>query len=163
VSTSSELATIANERPSPPALTPTQLARHVRRRVAALLIDESGGAPEGVAIYFLCDPRDVRTVRYVGQSRAPRRRLLQHINAARLWLPHEIPWWIKAPQLRPLYSWIRDMFDDEGRLPVMLIRTWVAVPQARLTERAQIFACLQRQHPLLNFERELLQRQLLLL
>lgn len=131
--------------------------------VAALLIDESGAAAEGVAIYFLSDPRDVRTVRYVGQSRAPRRRLLQHINAARLWLPHETPWWIKAPQLRPLYSWVREMFQDGGRLPVMLIRAWVTLPQARHTERAHVFECLQRRQPLLNFESELLQRQLLLL
>jgi hypothetical protein len=135
----------------------------VRRRVAALLLDESGAAPGGAAIYCLCDPRDARTPRYIGQSSAPRRRLLQHIGAARLWLPHETPWWIKSPKLRPLYGWMRALFLDGERLPVMLIRTWVPTQQARLAERAHIYECLRCQQPLLNFESELLQRQLLLL
>ena len=38
--------------------------------------------------------RDVRQVRYVGQTRDPRRRFSQHLNVARLWLPDELPWWV---------------------------------------------------------------------
>jgi hypothetical protein len=163
VSSFLELPTAPDEPRSSPVLTQAHVARHVRSRLPGLLLDDSGATPEGVAIYFLSDPRDVRTVRYVGQSRAPRRRLLQHIAAARLWLPHETPWWVKSPRLRPLYGWIRKMFQEEGRLPVMLVRAWVSAPQARDVERAHIFDCLQRQQPLLNFESELLQRQLLLL
>jgi hypothetical protein len=147
----------------PAALTQPQLARYVRRRAAGLFVDESGLVPAGVAIYLLSDPREVRTVRYVGQSRAPRRRLLQHIGAARLWLPNEKPWWVRSPELRPLYSWIRALYQEQGRLPLMVVRAWVAPAHARLAERAHIFACLQRQQPLLNFESELLRQQLLLL
>jgi hypothetical protein len=135
----------------------------VRSRVASLLVDNSGQLPVGVAIYFLADPRELRTVRYVGQSAAPRRRLLQHINAARLWLPHERPWWVSSPRLRPLYSWIRALHEEGERLPVMVLRAWVSTGQARSAERAHICECLSRQQPLLNFESEVLQRQLLLL
>ena len=53
-------------------------------------------------IYTLSDPRDLRQVRYVGQTSAPRRRLLQHLNAARLWLPDERPWWIKDEKAAPV-------------------------------------------------------------
>jgi hypothetical protein len=63
-----------------------QLTRRIRSQLQSLLHDESGDAPVGVAIYTLSDPRDVRDVRYVGQTRSPRRRLLQHVNTARLWL-----------------------------------------------------------------------------
>jgi hypothetical protein len=135
----------------------------VRRRAGSLLVDNSGQAPVGVAIYFLADPRELRTVRYVGQSAVPRRRLLQHINAARLWLPHERPWWVSSPKLRPLYSWIRALHEEGGRLPVMILRAWASAGQARSAERAHICECLSHQQPLLNFESELLQRQLLLL
>ena len=141
----------------------TQLTRLLRARLPAHVCDDSGSAPVGVAIYSLCDPRDLRASRYVGQSRAPRRRLQQHIGAARLWLPDEIPWWVRSPKLRPLYGWIRELFGDEGRLPVLVVHGWVEAPQARLAERARICQCLERQFPLLNFEYELLQRQLQLI
>jgi hypothetical protein len=149
--------------PAGPLLTQAQLAREVRRRLTALLYDDSGVAPEGVAVYTLSDPRDLRTVRYVGQSSAPRRRFLQHIGAARLWLPDETPWWIRSPKLRPLYCWIREIFQDEERLPAMVVRAWVAAAQARLAERTYICECLTREQPLVNFEVELLRRQPLLL
>src|SRR4051812_48398846 len=73
------------------ALTKMQLTRLIRRHVAAQLYDESGTEASGIAIYTLSDPRDIRAVRYVGQSSAPRRRFLQHLNSARLWLPEEVP------------------------------------------------------------------------
>ncbi|HXS29654.1 MAG TPA: GIY-YIG nuclease family protein, partial [Steroidobacteraceae bacterium] len=63
-----------------------QLTRRIRSQLQLLLHDQSGDVPVGVAIYTLSDPRDVRDVRYVGQTRSPRRRLLQHVNTARLWL-----------------------------------------------------------------------------
>jgi len=162
VSTSSA-APDAAEPPRAPAPTPAQLARQLRARLGAHLLDDSGTAARGVAIYTLADPRALRTVRYVGQSVAPRRRLLQHLGAARLWLPDETPWWVAAPQLRPLYAWIRALYRDEGRLPVMVVRSWVDPAQARLAERGEICACLEQQLPLLNFEFQLLRRQLLLL
>jgi len=135
----------------------------VRRELAALLYDESGAVPGGVAIYTLADPRELRTVRYVGQTLAPRRRLLQHIRTARLWLPHERPWWVRSPRLRPLYDWIRALFEDDGRLPVMIVCAWVAPELARLTERTRICECLAGEQPLLNFEAQLRRRQPLLL
>ena len=136
---------------------------HIRQRLSAQLYDDSGVAPGGIAIYTLSDPRELREIRYVGQSAAPRRRLLQHLRLARLWLPDEVPWWVPSARLRPLYLWIREIYRDGGRLPVMVIGEWVEPAQARLAERAQICRCLARQLPLLNFEMELLGRQRLLL
>jgi hypothetical protein len=137
------------------ALTRAQLARHIRNHVASQLYDDSGVDSEGVgtAIYSLSDPRDIRRIRYIGQTRAPRRRLLQHLAAARLWLPDERPWWIKSPKLLPLYTWIRELYRHEYRLPVMVINSWAATsPEARMAERLQIYEGLARQLPLLNIE-----------
>jgi hypothetical protein len=158
VSTSAPFARLPEALP-----TQAQLARRVRCELAALLYDESAAGPGGVAIYTLTDPRELRTVRYVGQTLAPRRRLLQHIRTARLWLPDERPWWVRSPRLRPLYEWIRTLFRDDGRLPVMIVCAWVAPEAARVSERAHICACLAAEQPLLNFEGELRRRQPLLL
>jgi hypothetical protein len=79
--------------------------------------------------------------------------LLQHLAAARLWLPDERPWWIKSPKLLPLYTWIRELHRHEYRLPVMVINSWAATsPEARLAERLQIYEGLAQQLPLLNIE-----------
>ena len=145
------------------ALSAAALSRQLRQRVDALICDDSGVAAAGVAIYTLSDPRDLRTVRYVGQTAAPRRRFLQHVRTARLWLPDERPWWVRSPRLRPLYGWIRELFAQEGRLPVMVVSSWVTGAQARVCERSLICTCLERQQPLLNFEGELRRRQPLLL
>jgi hypothetical protein len=126
------------------------LQYELRRWLRLHLYDESGVAPAGIAIYSLADPREVRASRYIGQTAHPRRRLMQHVRTARLWLPDERPWWVKAPRLRPLYGWIRELYQQEGRLPVMIVHTWVEPPQARLAEREQIVACLERELPLLN-------------
>ncbi len=143
---------------------PAALNRLIRQRAAQLLFDESGAAPEGTAIYALADPRDVRTPRYIGQTRAPRRRWLQHVGNARLWLPDERPWWIKEPRLRPLYDWLRELHRDGARLPAMVVMEWVpAGVDARLVERERILAGLAREWPLLNFEAERQDRQIGLL
>jgi predicted GIY-YIG superfamily endonuclease len=115
-------------------------------------------ASEGVAIYTLSDPRDLRDVRYVGLSRAPARRFAQHVNAARLWLPDDMPWWYKAPPaLRPLHDWIRQLHRDEYRLPAMIISAHAAtVPEACQQERDLIHHYLSLGAPLLNVESELL-------
>jgi hypothetical protein len=145
-------------------LTKAQLARHIRGHVAGQLYDESGTTPQGTAIYSLSDPRDIRQVRYVGQTSAPQRRFLQHLNTARLWLPDETPWWVKSPQLRPLSQWIRELFRDEYRLPSMLISGWVAaLSDARLAERTRICECLENRLQLLNVESKIIGRQLLLI
>jgi hypothetical protein len=146
-----------------PRLERAQLTRYLRVHLPAHLCDASGAPPEGVAIYSLCDPRELAQPRYVGQTRHPRRRLQQHVAQARLWLPDERPWWVRSPKLRPLYEWLRELFREEGRLPVMVVHAWVEVPAARAAERMQICECLQRQLPLLNFEYELLRRQLQLI
>lgn len=144
-------------------LTRAQLMRHVRSRLDLLVCDESGQAPSGFAIYTLSDPRDLREVRYVGQTRSPRRRFLQHVNNARLWMPEQddSAWWIRLPRQRPLYRWIRELHRQEYRLPAMVISQWVdSVKLARSAERNQIEHCLGRQLALLNFEAELAERQL---
>jgi len=140
-----------------------QLQGAIRRRLPALLYDGSGDPPRGVAIYSLSDPRAVREIRYIGQSASPRRRLLEHLRVARLWLRDELPWWVESPRLRPLYQWIRALYRDEGRLPVMVVRACVDATEARLAERSHICTCLGEQLPLLNIEEERLRRQLQLL
>ncbi|HWL63041.1 MAG TPA: hypothetical protein VNQ32_09600 [Steroidobacteraceae bacterium] len=143
-----------------PPLSRTELAYLIRARLPSLMLDVSGMPPAGFAIYTLSDPRDLRQVRYVGQTRLPRRRLLQHLNCARLWLPDEVPWWFGSPELRPLYEWIRALHRDEYRLPAMLVTAWTSSSaEARLAERELIMQHLADQHELLNFERELAARQ----
>lgn len=137
-----------------PTRAPATLARYVRVRLGTHLYDDSGDVPEGIAIYSLSDPRDVRAIRYVGQTAAPRRRLAQHLGTARLWLPEQAPWWVKSPNLRPLYRWIRELYADEARLPVMVVHAWVEPAHARHAEREHIHECLARQLPLLNVESE---------
>ena len=142
-------------------LSKAQLARHIRKHVASQLYDESVQDPEGTAIYELADPREIRRVRYVGQTSGPRRRFLQHLTAARLWLPEERPWWVKSPKLLPLYTWIRELYRDELRLPIMVITRWAAAgTEARLAERHRIYECLGQQLPLLNIESQTLGRQI---
>jgi hypothetical protein len=135
----------------------------LRTPLDAQLYDDSGVATGEVAIYALSDPRDLREVRYIGQTRAPRRRLRQHLSTARLWLPQQTPWWVKSPHLRPLYAWIRELYRDGERLPVMVICAWVEATHARTAEREHICAGLARQLPLLNVEGELLRQQRLLI
>ena len=150
---------------NPRTLTKPQLARHIRDHVAAQLYDDSGSEiREGTAIYSLSDPREIACVRYIGQTRSPRRRFLQHLAAARLWLPDERPWWVKSPKLLPLYSWIRELHRDGLRLPVMVISGWAATnAAARAAERLRIYECLARQLPLVNVEAGILGRQIPLL
>ncbi len=122
----------------------------LRRRLRLHIYDESAMAPEGVAIYSLADPRDARASRYVGQTADPPARLRQHLRMARLALPAETPWWVKTPHLRPLYAWIRELYAQEGRLPVMIVHGWVQAEQAHRAERDRIHAALEQQLPLLN-------------
>ncbi len=72
----------------------------------------------------LSDPRDLRDVRYVGQTRSPGSRYCQHVNKASPWLPDEMPWWVKAPKDRPLHDWVRQLYRDGARLPFMIIVAW---------------------------------------
>jgi hypothetical protein len=144
--------------------TRADLTRRIRRHVERELFDDSGVAPSGTAIYSLADPRELRVTRYVGQSAAPRRRFLQHLSTARLWLPDERPWWVHQPRLRPLYEWIRELHRDHDRLPTMVVHSWADSTQAaRLAERARIYDSLANQLPILNVERAILGTQLALI
>jgi hypothetical protein len=137
-----------------------RIARLIRAGRGTHIVDESGSEPAEVAIYTLSDPRDVRQVRYVGQTRDPRKRFSQHMNTARLWLPDERPWWIPRPQLRPLYEWIRGLYADECRMPMMFVVAWTEARLARAAERTHICEHLARQLPLLNHEAQSPQRLL---
>ncbi len=161
--TSSEPTAAAAETGHSYGLDRAQLTRYLRAQLPGHLCDASGAVAAGIAIYSLCDPRELAAPRYVGQTRDPRRRLQQHVAAARLWLPDERPWWVRSAKLRPLYEWLRELFRDERRLPVMVVQGWVEVSAARAAERTWICECLERQLPLLNFEYELLRRQLQLI
>jgi hypothetical protein len=143
-----------------PSVSKRELDFHLRRHSRANLYDESGTGPIGVALYGLSDPRDLRDVRYIGQSRSPSSRFLQHLGTAQLWMPDDKPWWVKSPKLRPLYSWIRGLYSDGGRLPVMLISAWLpSTKEARVAERVRIIECLSEGRELYNVEREVLGRQ----
>jgi hypothetical protein len=145
-------------------ITKIELARQIRTHVAAQFYDDSGLTPRGSAIYSLADPRDLRDVRYVGRTSVPKRRFLQHLNTAMLWVPDELPWWIKAPKMRPLSAWIRELYRDERRLPVMIVTDWIAtLSEAKIAERAQIYDGLARRLQLLNVEAQILGRQMPLL
>ncbi len=136
------------------------IAVRVRRHIRAELYDDSGDSAPGIAIYTLSDPRSIRDVRYVGQTQSPALRFAQHLNTARLWLPDEVPWWVKSPKLRPLYTWIRELYADGGRMPVMVVSAWTgSIEEARTLERARIVECLQSRLEILNVEREILGRQ----
>ena len=148
----------------PQAFSKPQLQRQIRLRIPSLIFDESGVSPTGTAIYTLADPRDAREMRYVGQTSLPQRRFLQHLNTARLWLPDELPWWVESPKLRPLYTWIRSLYREDGRLPVMIVSRWLQTTRdARIAERTRIFECLEQCRPLLNVETRLLGPQIPLL
>ena len=137
----------------PPLLTKRQLMRHVRARLTESIHDESDCEPREFAVYTLSDPRAIREVRYVGQTRAPAQRLSQHINTARLWQPDEMPWWFKSPALRPLYEWIRQLYGDECRLPLMIVVQWVpTLVEARASERTKIYELLRAERSLFNVE-----------
>jgi hypothetical protein len=140
-----------------------QLIRALRSRSASHIVDLSDTDPDECAIYTLSDPRDIRVVRYVGQTRSPRRRFLQHLATARLWLPDELPWWVKRPDMRGLYQWIRELYLDEQRLPVMAVVAWTQASVALVQERALICEHLRRQSPLLNRESETFRQQSLLI
>jgi hypothetical protein len=142
-------------------LPPTRLllSQRIRDCQRHNIVDQSGVPPGEVAIYTLSDPRDVRVVRYVGQTRNPQSRFAQHINTARLWLPDERPWWIQKQELRPLYQWIRTLHADEGRLPVMFVVGWTTGKLARSDERRFIRTFLAEGLPLLNHEVEVLVRR----
>ena len=131
-----------------------EVARHIRLHVQADLYDESRASlPGGIAIYSLSDPGDLRGLRYVGQTTSPKRRFLQHLNTARLWMPDERPWWVRNPKLRPLYEWIRAIYRQDARLPTMVIWEWLDdVGSARMAERARICEALANGLPLLNVE-----------
>ena len=136
----------------------------IRRHVRAELYDDSGDSAHGIAVYTLSDPRSIRDVRYVGQTQSPARRFAQHLSHARLWHPEEVPWWVESPKLRPLYTWIRQLYADERRMPVMVVTAWTgSVAQARLLERALIVECLEGRLDILNVEREILGRQVQLI
>ena len=144
------------------SLSQVQVSRLIRARLDQLLVDDSSTPPLEAALYTLSDPRDLRCVRYVGQTRSPRRRLLQHLNGAKLWLPDELPWWEKDPELRPLYEWIRELFRDGTRLPIMIITSWVPGAEARVAERRMIMESLSDGLPLFNMEARLNAAQLIL-
>lgn len=141
-----------------------EVAWRARAAARSHIYDEVGGLEGATAVYTLADPRDTRCPRYVGQTRDVRRRFMQHVHTARLWLPDDVPWWVRSPKHRPLYEWIRALYRDGGRLPVMWVTEWVCAGSDPLVaERAAIFRLLARGERLLNAEARALGPQLPLL
>jgi hypothetical protein len=141
-------------------ITRPQFAIQLRRRLPLFLMGDGSEEAGEVAVYTLSDPRDLRDVRYVGQTRSPRSRYRQHVNKSCPWLPDEMPWWFKAPKDRPLHEWIRELHRDGARLPVMIIVSWHPdIPAARAAERALIFQCLEQELRILNVEAQIALRR----
>jgi hypothetical protein len=66
--------------------------------------------------------------------------------------------------MRPLSAWIRELYRDQHRLPVMIVTDWIAtLSEAKIAERAQIYDGLGRRLQLLNVEAQILGRQIPLL
>jgi hypothetical protein len=147
------------------AMPKTELARLLRAAARSQIHGaQTVGGAGWTAVYTLADPRDVRRPIYVGQTRNPRRRYAQHVHAARLWVPDVTPWWVRSPKHRPLYSWIRALHRDGGRLPFMWVDEWVDPSTApRAAERAAIMRLLAQGAELLNAEAQALGAQLPLL
>jgi hypothetical protein len=141
-------------------ITRAQFANQLHRSLTLLIMDDCCDVEGAVAVYTLSDPRDVRDVRYVGQTRSPRSRYRQHVNKASPWLPDEVPWWFKAPKDRPLHEWIRELHRDGARLPVMIVSGWHQdISTARAAERALIYQCLEQGLRILNVEARIAQRR----
>lgn len=127
-----------------------RLAQRIRQGRQHNVLDQTGSEPGEIAIYTLSDPRDIEQVRYVGQTRNPVSRFSQHMAAARLWLPDELPWWIKREPWRPLYTWIRQLYREDGRLPLMVVVGWTIAELANSDERRFVRAFVADELPLLN-------------
>jgi hypothetical protein len=140
--------------------TRSMLTQRIRDCRQHNIVDQTGVDPGDAAIYTLSDPRDVRLVRYVGQTRNPQSRFTQHLHAARLWMPDELPWWIREEKLRPLYTWIRELHGDGGRLPVMFVVGWTTAQLARRDERRFVREFVAAGLPLLNHEADAFDRRL---
>ncbi|MCU0867502.1 MAG: hypothetical protein MUC36_27280 [Planctomycetes bacterium] len=57
------------------------------------------------------------------------------------------------PGLRPLYEWLRELWSEGERLPVMVVVAWVPEDgRPLLAERELIHELLSRGLPLLNIE-----------
>ena len=75
-----------------------------------------------------------------------------------------MPWWFKAPGLRPLYEWIRELYADECRLPCMVVVRWVpTLAEARAGERSTIYELVRDRRRLFNVESARLQNAVPLL
>jgi hypothetical protein len=146
------------------AISKGRLARALRAAGRSQVHGAEGGSSGWTAVYTLSDPREVRRPRYVGQTRDPRRRYAQHVHTARLWLPDSTPWWVRSAKHRPLYSWLRALHRDGGRLPFMWVVEWLDPSRDPLVaERTAIMQLLTQHSDLLNAEARGLGAQLPLL
>jgi hypothetical protein len=86
------------------------------------------------------------------------------VRAAALWIPDDLPWWVGRERYRPLYEWLRDLYRDEQRLPMMIVSAWHDVAaDATAAERALIQESLRAGFALLNLESAELEPQIRLL
>jgi hypothetical protein len=135
------------------AIAKAGIARVLRAARRSQIYGAEGGSSGWTALYTLSDPREVRRPRYVGQTRDPGRRYAQHVHTARLWLPDSTPWWVRSPKHRPLYSWLRALHRDGGRLPFMWVVEWLEPSKDPLVaERAAIMQLFAQDSELLNAE-----------
>jgi hypothetical protein len=133
--------------------TQERLRQRLRAALPQLMHDVSGCEPAGIALYALADPRDVRALRYIGQTGSPARRYRQHVRAACLGAGTDRPWWICEPHLLALHRWIHALHADGNRLPFMLVTHWTAtIADARALERQLILEHIAAGHELLNRE-----------
>jgi hypothetical protein len=102
-----------------------QFLLRVRRQIDSHLVDWSGKRAGTFAVYGLTDAPDSDPIDYIDITVNPQRRLLQHWMAARLWQSQRSADRITSSTLRPLCHWIRDLYEQQQRLPVMVIYEWL--------------------------------------
>lgn len=136
----------------------------LRQRLASHVVDDAPAPPGGSraeawAIYSLSDPRNLRAYRYVGQTRWPARRLLQHVLSAHAAAPPaslddgDIAWWMTPRERGPLQAWILELHAEGQRLPCMVVHGWEqSAREAIEAERRMIEECLRQGHALFNAE-----------
>ncbi|MBN8281440.1 MAG: hypothetical protein J0M16_12590 [Gammaproteobacteria bacterium] len=134
----------------------------LRQRLSNHVLDDTPSSRPGGeawAIYSLSDPRHLRAYRYVGQTREPARRLLQHVLSAHAWAraaaaaSSEGNWWLAPDDCRPLQAWIQELYRAGRRLPCLVIHHWESSARdAREAERRMIDTCLDGGHELFNAE-----------
>lgn len=94
-------------------------------QIDAHILDLSPKRSGAFAVYGLAEDGNRERVQYLDFTVNPQRRLLQHWMSPRLWLSRRAADRITSSTLQPLCHWIRALYEQKQRLPVMAIYEWL--------------------------------------